>query len=87
MKYLSKIINCFKGNAVFFISLIAYLNSYVKNDIYFQTYIYITLGILLLIEAFYVVNLNWKAEKKIFFSFNSSMFFVDSLFLFDVFKH
>ena len=67
MKYLSKIINPFKGNTVFFISLIAYLNSFVKNDI-LQKYIYITLGILLLfealIESFYGVNLNWKTEKK-----------------------
>ena len=66
MKYLSKIINFFKGNTVFFILLIAYLNSFVKNNIYFQTYTYITLGILLLIKAFHVVNLSWKTKKGLF---------------------
>ncbi len=79
MKYLSK---CLKGNTVFIVSLIAYLNSYVKNYIYFQTIIYMALGILLLIEALHVFNLNWKAEKKHLFFEIWFMFFCWFCFLF-----
>ena len=82
MKYLSK---CLKGNTVFIVSLIAYLNSYVKNYIYFQTIIYMALGILLLIEALHVFNLNWKAEKNICFLKFGLCFFVGFAFFFDGF--